>query len=359
MKRRLQNKIAESTWTLPVAAVFVALWWLLPFAKRWQEPIGLAVCLFTTYVLMEMNSTNALLRVRSRMISTLFLMLVTAMAWLHPFNWACVAVACMALSFNHLFLSYGARDAVVPTFHTHLFVSLASFVWPPLLWLSPVQWWNQAVFLRSMSWRCCWAAFFGLFLPYFFWGVWELLTFSLGPELVPAPPVALVTQANGIIAPFVGPVLAIMAGEIPLADVWLNLNQELVDADRDVRVVFTAHQPWLMAHLYQLAATAFILLLGLTGFVHYLRKNYDDRISVRMCHYSFLLMAVVIVLWLLLSPTSWPQLFPLLILVVSPSVAHFFSLTRTWLTNAWFVLCILLWVLLLAYPYISVLIPDP
>lgn len=358
MRRRLQNKIAESTWTLPVAAVFAALWWLLPFAQRWQEPVGLAVCLFTTYVLMEVNSTNALLRVRSRMVSTLFLMLMTAMAWLHPFNWASVAVACLSLSFNHLFLTYGQRDAVFPTFYTHLFVSLASFVWPPLLWLSVVLWWNQAVFLRAMSWRCCWSAFFGLVLPYFFWGCWELSTFSFGSEWVAGPPVSFVTQGAGIIAPFVGPVKAIQAGEIPLADVWLNLNQELVDADRDVRVVFAAHRPWLVAHLYQLASTAFVLLLGLTGFVHYLRQNYDDRISVRMCHYSFLLMDVVVVMWILLSPTSWPHLFPLLILLIAPSAAHFFSLTRTGLTNAWFVLCMLLWLLLLLMPHLLSHLPS-
>ena len=204
-----------------------------------------------------------------------------------------------------------------------------------------------------MSWRCWWASLFGIVLPYFFWGVWDLLTFSFGPELVAGPPVAFATQVAGIISPFVGPLAAVQNGQIPLADVWLNLNQELVDADRDVRVVFAAHLPWLSAHLYQLAATVFVLLLGLTGFVHYQRKNYDDRISVRMCHYAFLLMGVVVVVWLLLSPTSWPYLFPLLILLVAPSAAHFFSLTRTWLTNAWFVLCLLMWGVLVALPYVS------
>ena len=350
MKRRLQHKIAESTWTLPIAAVFAALWWLLPFTQRWQEPIGLAVCVLVTYVLMELNSANALLRVRSRMVSVVYLLLMCAVGWLHAFNWPYVAVLCVAISFYNLFLTYDQRNAAVPTFHTHLFVALASFVWPPLLWLSVVQWWNQAIFLRSMSWRCCWAAFFGLATPYFFWEVWQLMTFSLGPELIPGPPMSLATQAAGIIAPFQGPVEALLAQQIPLADVWLNLNQELVDADRDVRVVFAAHQPWLTAHLYQLAVTAFVLLLGLTGFVHYIRKNYDDRIRVRMCHYSFLLMGVVMFVWLLLAPTAWPYLFPLLILLIAPSAAHFFTLTRAWLTNAWFVLCVLMWLALLIFP---------
>lgn len=352
MRRRLQNKIAESTWTLPIAVVLAAVCWLLPYQQRWQEPVGLGVALFATYVLMEQNSTFALLRVRSRMVSTVFLLLVTALSWLHPFNWPMVAVLCIGLSFYHLLLTYDRHEPVVPTFHCFLFVSMASLIWPPLAWLSVAQWLSQAFFHRAMSWRCCWAALFGMVLPYFFWGSWDFLAGAIGPGVIMAPPNSLVEQLSGIIAPIAGVVGTVQAGRVPLSDVWLRLNQELVDADRDVLAVFNAHTPWLLAHLHQLAATAFVLLLGLTGFVHYIRKNFDDRISVRMCHYSYLLMEVVVVVWLLLMPTSWPWLFPLLVLLVAPSAAHFFALTRTWASNLWFVLCVLLWLGLVALPHV-------
>ncbi|MBR3514288.1 MAG: hypothetical protein IKO12_07715 [Bacteroidaceae bacterium] len=350
MKRRLQNKIAESTWTLPVVALFVALWWLLPFDRRWEEPAGLAVCIITTYVLMEMNSANALLRVRSRMVSAVFLLLMCALPWLHPFSWTAVATCCMSLSFHQLLLTYDRHEPVVPTFHAYLFVGLASLVWPPLLWLALVQWWSQTVFLRSMSWRCLWAAVLGLVLPYFFWGSWALVAHYATIPGMPVPAASIGPHLWGAVAPLWQVVATARAGQVPLADVWLGLNQELVDADRDIRAVYSAHTPWLIAHVRPLAATAFVGLLSLTGFVHYLRKNYDDKIRVRMCHYTFLLMEAVVVVWMLLMPAAWHWLFPLLVMLICPSVAHLFALTRTWLTNAWFVLSFLLWLTLLLIP---------
>lgn len=362
MQRRLQNKIAESTWTLPIVSVFVALCWLLPFGHRWEEPVGLGVCVLTTYVLLELNTANALLRVRSRMVSVVYLLLVCLCGWLHVFNLTCLAALCIVLSFYTLFQTYEQVEAVFPTFHAYLFIALASLVWPPLLWLALIQWWNQTIFLRSMSWRGLWAAILGAFTPYFFWSC-AVLTVTFVIPFLPGIQVEslsvptwlgmpqLLSHLHGIVGHPVQFVHTIQAGQVPLADVWLGLNQELVDADRDVLVVLQAHTPWLMSHLYKLCVTAYAGLLGLTGFVHYLRKNYDDRISVRMCHYSFLLMESAVCVWMLLSPGAYSELFPLLLLLMAPSVAHFFTLTRTWLTNAWFVLCTLAWVALLLFPF--------
>ena len=90
-----------------------------------------------------------------------------------------------------------------------------------------------------------------------------------------------------------------------------------------------------MRHQTESIALAVTLLWGTTGFIHYVRKSYDDKIRVRMCHYTFMAMQFTLILWLTLQPNYFSQLFPLFLLTTVPAAAHFVTLTRTWLTNAW------------------------
>ena len=76
-----------------------------------------------------------------------------------------------------------------------------------------------------------------------------------------------------------------------------------------------------------------------------MRHSYDDKIRVRMCHYTFLLLLVVTSLWLVLQPQYVEMLLPLIILVATPSAAHFIALTHTRASNAWFVIMALLLVI--------------
>lgn len=356
MTRRLQNKISESVLTLHVVAACTLVAWTL---RGWtlSSGIALAVVVVVAYLLMEMDAIGGLLRIRSRMIPSVWLMLTIAFTAFHAYSPILLSVLGLALSFYFLFRTESEREPVGYTFRATFYLSLGSLAWPPLLLLLPLLLWSQIVFLRTMTLRSLCASLLGLVLPYIFWSAW---VFSPLAEMIPTDWLPTTLGAAGderflahlqaIIAPLAEPIRAASAGESPLADGWLNLYKEYGAAGYALRPLVAAHSDWLQARTLELASAAYLFLMAFPAFIHYLRNSYDDKISVRMQFYSLMLVQTVLALWLLLSPTSWHSLFPLLVLVSAPGIAHLFTFTRTWLTNAWFILCLIMWAILCVLP---------
>lgn len=349
MTRRLQNKISESVLTLYVVAAFTLVAWTL---RGWtlSSGIALAVVVVVAYLLMEMDAIGGLLRIRSRMIPSVWLMLTIAFTAFHAYSPILLSVLALALSFYFLFRTESEREPVGYTFRATFYLSLGSLAWPPLLLLLPLLLWSQIVFLRTMTLRSLCASLLGLVLPYTFWAAWvfsplaDMVSAGRLPNIVSAAGDELfLAHLQAVITPLAEPITAVFDGENPLADTWISLYGEFESAGRDVRTLFASHPEWLQNHLSQLASTAYLMLMAFPAFIHYLRNSYDDKISVRMQFYSFMLVQVVLTFWMLLTPTSWCSLFPLLVLVSTPFIAHLFTFTHTWLTNAWFVLCLLMW----------------
>lgn len=294
--------------TLPVACVVATLLWWLPLGFfSWDYMSGWILCALTAIVLAEFMVANGLLRVRSFMAVVVYVLTIGACSFLHVISLGAVLSLLMAIAFLTLFRSYEKREAVADSFHTALCFSVGSLAWPPYIWLALVLLWGQGAFLRSLSWRVLGAWLVGLVLPYWFWGAGS---FFMGDMSL------LVTHLISILSP------------------WQEAFYWQPSVLENVRDQVEAHQA-------EAAASAFVLLTGLTGFIHYLRNNYDDKIGVRMCYYCLLLTQVALSLWLLLQPTVFDRLFPMLILVTAPTVSHFFALTHSWISNAWFILCCL------------------
>ena len=137
----MTNRIAVSTLTLPVAAVGALALWLLLL------PIDLTVRMaplaaLTAYVLMEMNSRNTLLRVRSRMISALYTLtaplLVAALVAVDAgFAADSVRVFATALvvliSLAILMRVYEQDNSPVPVFHASALLALEALLRPTLV----------------------------------------------------------------------------------------------------------------------------------------------------------------------------------------------------------------------------------
>lgn len=319
MRRRLQNRIAESSATLPtVCVVATLLWWLPTGGYTTPLLLGWLACAVTTAFLLETDAQNALLRVRSRMIPSLFLLLMAACGFLHPLQDGTVVQLLLAASLLCLLRTSEHPRPQADTFHAHLLLSLSSLLWSPMLLLAPVLWWCQGVYLRSLGWRGLGAAVCGLVLP---WAFWAGGAFALG-QMQP-----FVDHAVDIIAPARVPFYWMwfieQARQLTWADFWNTVPAELGSR--------------LAAHVPEVATLAVTLLIGLTGFIHYVRRSYDDKIRVRMCHYTFMALQFVMALWLVLQPQFFGQLMPLLLVTVAPAAAHFMALTRTWVTNAWVV----------------------
>lgn len=395
MRHRLQNAIAESTLTLPLTAVVATLLWWLPQGGYTSTALhAWFVAALTTYFVIELTTANALLRTRSQMAAVLVLAFLGASGYLHTHRAALIIMLAAAMAHHYLLhtapQSSSADDVAssrgggglggfaraknrpqVATFHAFACLSLGSIEWPPLLLFALPLLWSQAIYLRSITWRCLGAALIGIVLPYTLWAAAALFAKTLAevqqptPALIvpdttspaPATPAsalgaqltfaAFTAHCEAIIAPVAEPVTTAISGQFPTPQpyaMWLA-------AESGAPAAVAA---WMTPRLARCLLLAVAALLALTGFVHYVRRSYDDKIRVRMSHYTFLTTMAVAALWLALQPRHFDHLFPLLVLAMAPSAAHFVALTRTWLTNAWVV------VLALALVAVGVvnLVPD-
>ena len=375
MKRRLQNRIAESALTLPIAAVLATLLWWLPlggYASSYLHAWIAAAAL--SYFVIEGTSVNALLRTRSQMIPSLLLLLLAVCGFLHGDAPALEVTLALMLTIFCIMQtaprSSSAEDIAsahgigssrsryrpqVSTLHAYCALSLGSLVWPPMLLLAIPLLWSQSIYLRSMTWRCLGAAVIGLALPYFFWGAAVLFAETLPtavPEALSAP--FFLQHCEAIIAPISVPLTTAINGKLPLPDTysaWFdNLTATVPDASPSGSNLSPPSHPsppatwatvlslWAATRIPRLSALILIAILALTGFIHYLRKSYDDKIRVRVCHQTILTLQFFVALWLALQPQHFRFLFPLLLLTTAPSAAHFITFTRTWTTNAWVIL---------------------
>ena len=80
MRKRIQNTIAESRMTLPVTILIVAIIWAFNGVVDNNVYYKLAFLSVSTYLMVELNNRNALIRVYSRMVSCSFAILTTAIA---------------------------------------------------------------------------------------------------------------------------------------------------------------------------------------------------------------------------------------------------------------------------------------
>ena len=100
---------------------------------------------------------------------------------------------------------------------------------------------------------------------------------------------------------------------------------------------------------HQLVTFAFIGLLALTGIIHYLRNGYADKIRTRMYFQIFVVMDIAALVFIVLQPQHYNLLLAFIIVNTSPLIAHFITLTHTWITNIVFYLILLLAFAIIAY----------
>ena len=75
MKTLIQNQVASSRWTLPATLLWAAVIWLsdgLIAENWWMQAACYVLC---TYLMAELNNSNALIRTFTRLVSVSFLIL--------------------------------------------------------------------------------------------------------------------------------------------------------------------------------------------------------------------------------------------------------------------------------------------
>jgi len=179
--KRLQNKIAESSLTLPVVMAGGALVWGLSLLFRggaWPQLVCFAV---SCYFMVELNNANALLRVRSRMVTATFIALSCAASQLFASFTGSFVQLCFIIAMLLLFLTYQRPDSVGRIYYAFLFVGLSSLAFVQVLFFVPLLWLLMATQLQSISVKGLSASLLGLATPYWMESVWCLFERDFTP----------------------------------------------------------------------------------------------------------------------------------------------------------------------------------
>lgn len=285
--KRAQNRISESRLTLPFIIVYGAAVWCAGGLLQGQWWLQFACFLASTYLMMELNTSNALIRIYSRMVSCSFVVLSSAACFMFGSVREAAAVLCVIASYITLFQAYQNRLSMGRMYYGFLFIGLAAMAYVEVLYYVPFLWLLIVFYLQAISWRNFFASVLGLLTPFWFAAVWFVYQedFSL--------PVSHFAR---------------------LADIQLPADYSLLTAG-------------------QAATFALVLAVGITGTVHYVRTSYNDKIRIRMLYNFFIAMNMLSVVFVVLQPQHYEFLLRMMIVNTSPLIAHFIALTRTRITN--------------------------
>lgn len=281
--------------TLPVAVLLSAILWMASDPASPDLAYGLCFAAAVTYCLVELNNRNGLLRLRSRMVSSTFALLIAALPLFHSWSVSLLPTLCLALAYFPLFSSYQKTNSSGDAFRVGLIVSVGSLAYPPFILLLPVMLLGMAIPLRSLGWRSLLGGIIGGLTPYWCYAGWAVWQDDVASRFSP------------FAAAFKFPAPSYAAVPLPL-----------------------------------LVSFGFVFVLTLLSTIHYLRTAYNDKIRTRMFYDVIIMNEVLIVVGLVLVPTDCDALFPLFVMNSSPLIAHYFSLARGRFMNFWFVLWLVL-----------------
>lgn len=301
--KRIQNKIAESRWSLPILApIAIALWGAAGIAN-YHIWINLLCLLLSTYLMVELNNANALIRIYSRMVSSAFVVMATiAMFQMESYRSA-IVILCIVGYYTSIFRTYQEPASPGWSFYAFICIGLASIVWVQTLIFLPFLWLTMAINLRALSFRNFCASIFGLVLPYWIYAAFVVST--------------------GDFTVFINHFTDIATFDKPFNYEALSINQ-----------IITA---------------SFVILCSIIGTFHFLRQQFNDNLRTRMIYQVFIIINSVALAFLLLQPQHYDALLGILIASTSPLIAHFIALTHTRWTNMLFKLLCLLSLALVVY----------
>jgi len=308
-----QKEIATARFLLIVAGAFATLIWLLDGPQggglwpvvRWLASLG--VCLASAYLMAELNSTFALLRISSRTISTLWLLLLTCVPGLHSLSPAHLVVMAAPVAYFPLLHSYQRPRLTFHSFLLFLTLSVASLACPQLLLMVPLLWVSQII-MRSMSLKGFVASLLGIVVPYFL-----LFTFLYCTDRVAIFPDGMGDFCNS---------LEKIGAENN--DALMAENPALCALLRFLRIGLPCYAG---ITLQQVIVLALALVLFAVGTHDFVQNKHLDKTRTRQAYYCIVSHGVFALLWLALQPQHIGALLPLFLAPTAIVGGHFLALS--------------------------------
>lgn len=275
---------------LPVVSLYALGVWLAAGLVSHQWWLQLGCFVLSAYLMAQLNNIHSLIRIYSRMVSCTFLVLMCCACFLFPSTQGALMQTCFIGGLLVLFATYQDKESMGIMYYAYLLIGLASLAFVHILFFLPLLWLLTATMLQSLTWRTWCASVLGLLTPYWVAVCW----------LTVQEDFTLLTTHFAALADF------------PTAVLTRSLT------------------------LGQMATTALVAVMFLTGTIHFIRQYHDDRIKTRLL-YGFLIWTALFTLaFMALQPQHYDSLMRILIVCTAPLMGHFLALTSTKFTQTAF-----------------------
>ena len=122
----------------------------------------------SSFLMVELNNGNALIRIYSRMVSCSFIVMVCMSTFLLQSAIAMLLSICVVMSLILIFLTYQDKSSMGHTFYSFLSMGLATLIDVNIFFFAPVMWIAMFFYLQSLTLRTFIASLLGLLCPYWF-----------------------------------------------------------------------------------------------------------------------------------------------------------------------------------------------
>lgn len=164
-KDRFQYQVATGRGTLPAVTLLTLMLWGISAAGHWTDLGSLLTFGLVAYLMIETDTRFALIRTRTTLPASLFLLAYAVIPFMHAWSTSSLLPLLFIAQLFSLFKCFEAPDATTEAFHAFFWLSLASLIFSPLIWIAPLMYAHMAA-LRSLSPRTFCAGLVGLSLPY-------------------------------------------------------------------------------------------------------------------------------------------------------------------------------------------------
>lgn len=180
MRNTLRSRITQSDGTLVIVLFAAIPIWMAGHWGDLHRWFCLLACLLAAYLILEMNNRCHLMRERSRMMSTTFLLLVVCMNFLHDDLRSCLLALSLSTTNFCLLTAYQQHESVWKVAAAFLSLGAGVCLFPPLIIFVPVLWFGCQHYVQIFSFRVWRASLFGLVVPALYaviFFVWKGLPF--------------------------------------------------------------------------------------------------------------------------------------------------------------------------------------
>lgn len=297
--------MATSRMALPVMTIYCLVLWLAMLAT---EPLLLPSCILffvNTYLMVELNNRNTLMRQYSRMVSCSYIAVMMLCQWIIKDAVAMLMQTCFIMFLTLIFQTYQKRYSVGKKYWAYLFVGIISILWPRMLIFVPIFWVCESLILMSHSAKGFWASVFGILTP-----LWVIVPYYF-----------LTSDFDSLLA---------LLGNYQIPSDFINT---IINPDTFVKYKFASDT----IGIVQVMLLFTYLYIGV---FHFFRNSHSEKIHVRML-YQFMVVCTVAFTIAYAFANIMPfdtelselVLFSAIIVCASPFIAHYITFTSTKLTN--------------------------